>query len=592
VTSNVSVIDSEFIRNSSAMDLADVLAGYGMEINNDNGFLSGVGMRGFKTDPHGFELGGRVTVLIDGRRSVTGNLSKIPTSNIERVEIIRGPAASTFGPSAMGGVINVITKSGSGPLSAEARAGIGSYGLFQGGLSLSGEASGFDYRFDYGRSERDDMSLPNGDVWAYSRWQKMESASVNAGYTNGRHRVGFSGTLFDVDANFHGNYTRSFNPRRTDRSNSYGELNYSGATEDGAFSWSARYGVGKDDEVYDSILGSGYFRYWTHARIGSAQVSYDRGGMLAVSLGADYAYYDMMQTWEPYKTDTLNTAGYLTGKLRLLEDSVILSFGGRYDSYRLREKETPGDKDRSDTNFSPSVGLAWLPVPWLKLRVHYAEAFLMPTQAQMYVNDGYYVGNPDLDPETSDTWEFGVDLSWQELNFSGTYFRADTENLITDIPIAGGFVSYTNIGRSVREGLEFEVNADLGPRLLGEGWSLRPYVNLNFMTKFRDSETGERLLNIPTLTAGYGVSIAAADGDVSASVRARYFGKWLATRTIMMEPFTVLDLSVTKRLADFGEGGSIALKVDVNNTLNKYYETTRGFPNAGRNFFVGAIYTY
>jgi vitamin B12 transporter len=595
VTSNISVVDREFIENSSAADLSDILSAYGLETFNDHGFLAGVGIRGFVGESHGFELGGQITVLVDGRRTMTANISKIPASSIERVEIIRGPVAAQYGPSAAGGVINVITRGGKGqaPFNAELRAGAGSSGLADGGATFSGDYRGFDYYFNYDYSTRGDLHLPDGSVYPSTRWKKKNAAALNLGYTFGLHRIGFSGTYFDVDTQFAGRLA-AWNPRRNDRINKFGELNYRGATGDGRLSWTARFGIGTDDENYIGLRTPTFSRYWTDARIGSGQVTYD-SGILMLAGGVDYAYYDMGQTWAPFKSDTLNKAVYVLGKVRLLQDSLVLSFGGRYDWYRLREKEVPKDNSRSDKNFSPSVGVAYLPVPWLKLRAHYAEAFLMPTHRQLYIDAaGGYIGNPDLVPETSKTWEFGLDMSWQELNFSATYFRTDSENLISAAPanVPGHTSTYVNINRALREGVELEVNADLGPRLIGEGYSLRPYVNLNVMTKYRDRTTGRKLLSVPDKTAGFGLSFATPGNDLSAAVRARYYGENLYSQTVSFGKTTVVDLALSKRLADLRGGGSLSLKVAVNNVFNEYYQTYYGYPNAGRNFYVGAVYNY
>ncbi|MDR1041682.1 MAG: TonB-dependent receptor [Deltaproteobacteria bacterium] len=595
VTSNISVIDREFIENSSAVDLADVLGAYGLQVMSDHGYLTQVSMRGFTGDAHGFELGGQVTVLVDGRRTMTGNISKIVSSNIERVEIIRGPVAAQYGPSAMGGVINVITRRGTGekPFSVEAKAGVGSFDYRDAVVSFSGEKGGFDYFASFDWSSRGDIHLPDGRVYPSTRWSKKSASTLNLGYSFGEHRVGFAGTFFDVNTNFAGRLT-AWNPRHSDRKNSFGELNYQGAALDGRLSWSARFGLGNDDENYIGLRTPSFSRYYTHAQIGSGQMSYDQG-MFVLTAGVDYAYYDMTQTWAPLETDTTNKAVYVIGKLRFLDDSLIFSLGGRYDWYRLRDKDVRVNRSRSDKNFSPSIGVAWLPAPWIKLRAHYAEAFLMPTVRQLYIDTSSYVGNPDLKPETSKTWEIGADLSWQGINFGVTLFRTDSEDLITTGQL-NGRATLVNIGKALREGVELEASYDFG-RLIGEGYSLRPYANLNFMTKFRDRDTGRKLNDVPTLAAGYGVSFYTPGNDFSASVRARYVGVFYNNPTnTYPKPeygrYNVVDLAMSKKLADLGAGGSVAIKVSVNNLFNRYYEASKEYPSAGRNFYVGLAYSY
>jgi len=83
ITSNVTIIDEEEIKSSSARDLGDLLAEKGIgHIQKYPGALSAVGIRGFRTETHGNDLMGHVLILLNGRRAGTGNLAKIMTKNI------------------------------------------------------------------------------------------------------------------------------------------------------------------------------------------------------------------------------------------------------------------------------------------------------------------------------------------------------------------------------------------------------------------------------------------------------------------------------------------------------------------------------
>lgn len=91
ISSNVTVIDSDYIELSPATDLGDLLAEAGVgHIHKYPGTLTSIGLRGFRTDSHGNDLDSHVLILINGRRAGTGNVAKILTDNIERGEILRG----------------------------------------------------------------------------------------------------------------------------------------------------------------------------------------------------------------------------------------------------------------------------------------------------------------------------------------------------------------------------------------------------------------------------------------------------------------------------------------------------------------------
>ncbi len=112
VTTNITVFTAEDLETLSVSDLSDLMLKEGFMIREYPNSTISVGVRGFRTETHGNDLASHVLILIDGRRAGTGNLAKISMDNVERIEIIRGPGSVQYGASAMGGVINVITKRG------------------------------------------------------------------------------------------------------------------------------------------------------------------------------------------------------------------------------------------------------------------------------------------------------------------------------------------------------------------------------------------------------------------------------------------------------------------------------------------------
>ena len=132
ITSNITVIDEEEIKNSSAANLGDLLIQKGIGHSHKYpGGLTPVGIRGLRSETLGVDLEGYVIILLDGHRIATGNASKIMTKNIERVEIIRGPASVQYGSAAIGGIVNVITRQGKGKPTFFAEGMLGSYGYVE-----------------------------------------------------------------------------------------------------------------------------------------------------------------------------------------------------------------------------------------------------------------------------------------------------------------------------------------------------------------------------------------------------------------------------------------------------------------------------
>jgi len=135
---DVTVIGPDEIARSGAQGLAEILQRQpGSEIvqNGGPGSVSGVFLRGANTN--------QTLVLVDGIRltsSTSGStaLEAIPLDQIERIEILRGPASSLYGADAIGGVIQVFTRRGTEDLSANLSAGYGTYST----RTLTGGASG------------------------------------------------------------------------------------------------------------------------------------------------------------------------------------------------------------------------------------------------------------------------------------------------------------------------------------------------------------------------------------------------------------------------------------------------------------------
>jgi vitamin B12 transporter len=201
ITTNVTIINKDQIKDSSAKDLGDLLAENGIgHIQKYPGALTSFGIRGFRTEAHGNDLEGYVLVLINGRRAGTGNAAKIMTKNIERIEIIRGPASVQYGSAAMGGVVNVITRQGKEKPSIFIEGMIGSYKYKEGGVGFSGKHKGFDFSGSFTTGSMDDYKTGDGEEYYNTGYDHKDSCSINLGYEFlPKNRIGVIYNYFDAD---------------------------------------------------------------------------------------------------------------------------------------------------------------------------------------------------------------------------------------------------------------------------------------------------------------------------------------------------------------------------------------------------------
>ena len=115
-----------------------------------------INIRGAATDGQGRDFKSQVLVLINGHRAGTANLSKLSLADIDRIEIVRGPSSVIYGSQNMGGVINIIMKTGRTAPGTFVEGSGGSWDLEQGKAQNGGVYKGFDWYVGAYGGKRDD----------------------------------------------------------------------------------------------------------------------------------------------------------------------------------------------------------------------------------------------------------------------------------------------------------------------------------------------------------------------------------------------------------------------------------------------------
>jgi outer membrane receptor protein involved in Fe transport len=340
-----------------------------------------------------------------------------------------------------------------------------------------------------------------------------------------------------------------------------------------------------------------------------------------------------------------NVAGFLVGNVRFLEDRLIVSAGLRYDHYKVSDKrQDPGDRtnlpaskankplpwSQTYTHLSPSVGLSYLALDWLKLRANYTNSFRPPSPREL--TSGAYEpynfwGYPWNKAEKTHTYEAGFDLNFPYFNLSNTYFYSETKDYVYQHASPDVLASIPNnpatrqrvrnADKQIRSGLELQISANLAGALGYDSFELRPYFAYTHLFKFeelfRENYSGpgtygtwlDSAGQIPWTTMSGGVRFRYPSVKFSSNLNFSYFGQQLHTVGQKRSPgYTLVNFSLRKGLLDFDNYGDMELRLDVNNLFDKTY--AYGNPNlvknnnvqnmtynlAGRSFYVGLIYNF
>ncbi len=628
IPTKVEVIDSKDIELTTGSTLTEKLKkNSSIGVIEYPGVLAGIGIRGFRPEFSGITK--HSLTLINGRPAGATNLATLLTDNVERIEVLKGPASSLYGGEAMGGVVNIITRKHTGKLTGHGEVGFGSFKTnFQKAAVGGGLGRGFDFDLSAGRHDQvNDYKMGNGETRAHTSY-RTQNGSLRLGGNLGSWRADVSGDLYqgrDIETPgdiYYGN-ERSGN-KDIDR---YGvDLRLGGPLGTNNKLSITTYKTNEKSKYYKHYTGWSVIEQVPPYRSYDSEIDWFgmqlkdeyTWGPHSFITGIDYqdidkesrSYNQDGTRKAPYSPDEgrINWAGYLETVWRFMDRHLTATLGGRYDSFDVKTKATPYKTDftpNSETfsTFSPKGGLNYLFDQGVRLHTTVGRGFVPPTAAQLAgysetVIDGVTMvtrGNPDLDPENSVTWDAGAGLDRPQwgLSLDLTYFHTNVDDKISRVTV-GNTTTYENSLSAEMRGLETMFSFDIGAPL---GWdrSLTLYLNSTHMFRAEEEQpdgTWRDIYNVANYTLNYGIQYD--DGTVDARLHFRTQGKmkdtdWNAAGYPETEypSFTVADLVVG---VNFLKHHRLTLKVD--NLFDEYYYEKKGFPKPGVAIYAGYTYRF
>lgn len=464
VGSAIDILTADDIAARPRFEVSDLLRevpGVAVNRSGQRGAQTQVRLRG--------DEGNHTLVLINGIEvgdPMSGDefdFANLLTEGVDRIEVLRGPQSALYGSQAIGGVINVLTHEGHGPLEGNFSAQGGSFGTYALNSTVGAGGEGYSLGASLSWLDTDGIS-------------QAASGTEKDGHQN-----------FTFNASGHVAPSEVFDLALAARyTQAYGEED----TQDFAVFGSPTYGTAIDSDnahrtktAYGRAAGrfSLFEGMWDHTLAAAiTDVRKRNFDMKAYSFGSqgrrvNLSYQTNLFVGEPgdavrhtltgyiqYKDEDFENqsafpgpqnqsrstqdVGYVAEYRLDLADQVFLSGAVRHDDHELF---------RNATTYRATA--AWqAPGSGLKLRASFGTGFAKPGFFELFGYDPTsFVGNPNLKPESSRGWDVGFDYAFGETAFlSATYFSSDFEDEILNDFSVFPFTVRNAVAESSREGIE------------------------------------------------------------------------------------------------------------------------------------------
>ncbi len=603
LTVTATVIDREEIERSGAVNVAELLRGVpGVHVarNGSWGGTTSLFVRGGESN--------YVKVLVDGvpvnRPGGDFDFSTLTTDNVERIEVVRGPVSVVYGSDAVTGVVQVFTREGEGAPRTSASAAAGTHGTLEWDAALAGGGEEVSYSFSLSRFATDGILAFNNDFEntvgsgrVVVRPGEATEASLSIRYADHAAHTPTDASGEAVDRNQFGFGDELVVGARvrhalTERLDARVELRLDEVD------------TGFDDARDGPADTLGAFAFQSTGDLSrrsvDARLDYEVGGGTVLTAGIERERQD-----ERSSNESRSEFGTTTGAMDVDRGNTgiyVQALGRPADALTVSAGARLDDNEAFGTHDTYRLGAAWELPTGTRVRGSYGTAFKEPTFFENFAT-GFVSGNPDLDPETSESWEVGVEQEWREpgLSLSVTWFDQSFEDLIqfTSAPPEPGAPNYFNVAAAAARGVE--VGSELA--LPGEAGVEASYTWLD--SEVEDAGfgqgpdaafvEGDRLLRRPTHRARLGLH-----GPLPLDGTFRLDARWVGERDdrdfstfpaerIVLDDYLRLDVGARLPLlgAD-GEEPGLEATLRVENLLDASYQEVRGFRAPGRTIVAGA----
>ena len=458
VPGNVTVIDRETIDQSGVRNVPELLRREaGIFVTNITS-----NPEGYTVEARGFNNGGGngsgMLVMVDGRRVNEPNTGAadwalIPLDQVERIEVVRGPASAAYGDHAMAGVIHIITRSGEDGLRAIARGETGTYDTDAGSLFVGGSEGPVTASLFLDRNDtdayRDRAKFRSHNAEAKIRLRLGERATIGltAGYASQERKrpgalskeemhedrrqaeAGGGGENSDnarerflqglIEVTIVEGVSAKFVPyyrHRRDRSEMSGSLfTFTGYQDTDVL------GLNSQIQVDTKIFGRAN-RFIIGSDLMQEDSDFDSNG----------EFFDEMFGWFPYQSSERSRRKsygiFIQNELNVTDD-LLLSLGVRRDRAKYRGRNRINDKkfDPRHTAWAPRAALTYRVIEPVSVYASYSRGFRFPNLMEAF---GFFGSSPELDTQKSDSYEVGLKVRAKCLSLNAAAFHMNVHDEI------------------------------------------------------------------------------------------------------------------------------------------------------------------
>ena len=610
VVSSVTTITGEELRARGVRFVQDAIRqvpGAMVVQGSSYGGVSSLFLRGGESD--------YVKVLIDGvpvNQSGGGyNWANLTTDNVERIEILRGPASVLYGSDAVTGVVQVFTRRGTAGLAVEGGAEAGSFGTILGQASVLGGTERVNYSADASRIATDGTYSFNNDYGntvlsgsLRGTPDQLTEVSLTTRFSDSRYHfpTDFSGALADSDqsnANRALSLAADIGRRLGERS----DLRFTagGSRTDSDF-----------DDAPDTPADTTGFAFSSHRESRN-----DRGN-LDLRLNAQVTPTFMLTTGGQVERETERQSGestsnfggivttpdtpfdrgrttfgyYLQGVVNL-PSGLAINLNGRLDH-----------NSGFGTFLTYRAGLVYRLASRTRARASVGRAFKAPTFCEQYCDAPFVVGDSALQPERSTSWEVGLeqDIYSDQLRLWATYFDQRFRDLILyDGSVPPGEPTYFNGAEATARGIEAGLGSTLGAGIV---------VSASYTYLFTEA-TDDAGMPSPTFAQGAPL-IRRPSHSAELTLSARLWKRatlggsltWVGSRDdvdftqtpsarVELPAYAVVDVAGELEILVAAPGRpGVSGTMRVENLLDESYDQVVGFPGRPRGVFGGVRFQF